>query len=313
MTSVEIADLDIKDIVKEVNPYSKRKKAYILLDRKFAEDPVDGSYLKWHFDKKNLLANATSSSNMGDIISIRFLDGHIPMYTDDPSPSNDSRRLHVNIVEFEGDSISGTDEKKFHFAGRGDPALVSSTPRLFANYFYPHECVVDDEYLRDNFSNERGTTGVYEFRTYIKHIETLTLKFRMISSTIDRTYLPQYVFRLTSTTIGSGGSTITVVEQSNAGNFNFDAIIKFTGITTSNTSADSTFISLLNRERGWKVTYGASSIYTISDYETQENYNETLVNLTTLTTTGVIDLSGARAYIELFRLRAHLEVTYLEN
>ncbi len=52
MTSVEIADLDIKDIVKEVNPYTKRKKAYILLDRKFAEDPVDGSYLKWHFDKK---------------------------------------------------------------------------------------------------------------------------------------------------------------------------------------------------------------------------------------------------------------------
>lgn len=144
------------DSIKSIfNPAVAVKTTYLLLDTRFRTLETDGTQsFKWNYTNTNSTVQGSVNA-IGDtqnIVSMRVLPFKIPYYK--LAPNNIYNRVSMFIQEFSAQSYIGHENSRFHF-------------------MFPTN--VDKNYI--NMEVNRDIDAVYNFKTPVSRLDTITISF----------------------------------------------------------------------------------------------------------------------------------------
>ncbi len=214
------------------NPHSLRRKAYLILDRKYqAEDTNNINEFRWHVSNTSRAYNpnttAVTTAPMRDIVKIKMFPFRFP---NSENTVTEFHRVSVEIVELNTQAYIITHlGKRFHFAfdiERTGP--VGSV----------------EPYNMDDVGN---SLSEYEFHDPIIELSNITLRFGNPGELINLD--PDSLYGVISAV---GAQTlITFTQPHYCAVFTSVVVSDF---NTSNPTADATQIELMNDPAGWTIS-----------------------------------------------------------
>lgn len=195
---------NINDLIKEVLPENKTKKAYICLDSRYAEFSTDFKKMKWNYI--NTLQEGLNSTNVvgpvKNITAIRMLSFTTRKFT------SAAQRASVLIEELSAQSFIFQNGRHFHFVGLINDLInpVSLDTRgliIGAAYYIDDYTIINKVEILSGF---KFSDGWYRFHKPIKALDTLTVS---LGDPFNLVAFPKYEF--SNVTISFVGTVATIV------------------------------------------------------------------------------------------------------
>jgi hypothetical protein len=144
------------DSIKSIfNPKESVKTTYLLLDTRYRILETDGTTsFKWNYTNttSTIQGSVNAIGDIQNIVSMRVLPFRVPYYK--LAPNNTYNKITMYIQEFSAQSYIGQENSNFHFV-------------------FPIN--IDKNYI--NLEVNRDIDGVYNFKTPIARLDTLTISF----------------------------------------------------------------------------------------------------------------------------------------
>jgi hypothetical protein len=258
------------------NPKALRRKAYLILDRKFqAKDTNNINEFKWHISNTskayNPLTTAATTAPMRDIVKIKMFPFRFPNSTD---TITESHRLSVEIVELNTQAYIITHiNKKFHFVFDIEPTSSGNTE--------PY-----------NITDVGNSLAEFEFHDPIVELNTITIRFGNPEALIHLD--PDSLY---GTISALGAQTLITFTQPHFCSLSTTVVIS--DFNTTNPLADASEIAIMNDPTGWEIVAMTSLTITIN------------VDISGLN--GAIVGNPFYIYLNAKRFVLRMELTYITN
>jgi hypothetical protein len=203
------------DSIKSIfNPAAAVKTTYLMLDTRFRTLETDGTIsFKWNYTNTS---NTTQGSinSIGDIqniVSMRVLPFRIPYYK--LAPNNIYNKITMYIQEFSAQSYIGHENSRFHFV-------------------FPIN--IDKGYI--NLEVNRDMDAVYNFKTPIARLDTLTINF---ASPLQPIIFDTDRMNMQISSYGTSTEFVSIIPH----NLETGDIVYVNGFTTANPNLDTPITS----------------------------------------------------------------------
>ena len=298
---LSILDLDVEQTRMMINPASRERKAYILLDSKTRDSITnDRTSITWNFmNNADIRSGSTNALGfISDVTSFHIYDFYMNVI--DSNYQCDQMIFTVLIQEFTSQAFIAPESRRFHFWGKmlTDNEVVTA-PTYLIQFHNGADVVGNLEYL---YRLQDGNDGLFKFRTPIKTLNTFTLSFGAPYTKIPL-HQDTYQFSYISGGVGSFIVTLAAAHDIPIGVTDRVYISDF---NTDDPVADADLISLLNSPPN-NIVYVGTSIN--STQLTITPPNNVIINLTFNALVGT-QISG-QIYLDYYRIYVPIEITYL--
>lgn len=210
------------DSIKSIfNPVAAVKTTYLLLDTRYRTLETDGtSAFKWNYTNTNSTTQGSVNAigDIQNIVSMRVSAFRIPYYK--LAPNNVYNKITMYIQEFSAQSYIGQENSRFHF-------------------IFPID--IDKGYI--NLKVDRDSDGVYNFKTPIARLDTLTINF---ASPLQQIIFDTDRQNMQISSYGTSTRFVSLVPH----NLETGDIVYVNGFTTANPNLDTPITSQFENLNG---------------------------------------------------------------
>lgn len=298
---LSVLDLDVEQTRMMINPKSRERKAYILLDSK-TRDSIsnDRTSITWNFmNNADIRTGSTNALGfISDVTSFHIYDFYMNIINS--IYQCDQMIFTVLIQEFTSQAFIGPESRRFHFWGKilTDNDVITA-PTYLIQFHKGADVVGNLEYL---YRLQDGNEGLFKFRTPIKTLNTFTLSFGAPYTKIP-IHEDTYQFSYTS---GGTGSFVVTTATAHDIPLGVTDRVYISNFNTDNPVADANLIALLNTPPD-NIVYVGTAIS--STQLTITPPNNIIINLTFNPLVGA-QISG-QIYLDYYRIYVPIEITYL--
>lgn len=301
---VSLLSLDLDGTRRLLNPESKERRAYIILDSKYREfQSQDRTSIRWSFlNNADIVDGSTNALGfIRDIKSIRIMEFYMNIL--DPTWQNDQMIQTILIEELRSQAFIAPESRRFHFVAKmWSDNYVVVPPTYLYSFMHGADVVSTLEYL---YRLQSNNDGVFSFKTPIQTLNTITLSFGA-PYTLMPLPIDTYSFAYNSGGINSFVITTTPDHNMPVGATDRVYISNF---NTDDPTSDATLISLLNNPPDGIVYVGQS----ISPSQLVVSPpNNVITNIFFPALVGT-QLDGASIYLTYYEFFIGMEVTYLSD
>lgn len=285
---------DLLRLARILNPQSVIKKAYIVLDTKFAKFSNNNQKVSWDYSRVLIQDKAVFSSTrpIRDITSVRLHSITVPYLT---SPM---KRATIYIEEFQNQAFMNPDGTKFHFVAllndQEDPILTddrNSDPILAFQWNILKKDITTQKH--ELLMGYRFNEGRFHFTYPVTVLNSFTLQIR---SPFNLHTLPTpYITDCSFTSINYNRITTQIESPGYRGQFLIELSsdphlpsqtgpLRISGYTTSDAKTDEDFITFVNGTEftNWSVSGTTLTIYPRSYQPVGVNQIFKEINITSL-------------------------------
>lgn len=216
------------------NPQNLKRKEYLLLDSRYAEDNIaDRTKFRWYYTGTAAVESGSvnTTDKIRDITAIRIL-----AFSLNRRYEYGSQRVTVLIEELSAQSFIAADGHRFHFFGRmiRDPSVTSADTFVFVDF------------------DERDNLGIYRFRQPIVSLNSITISVGIPYAPIQ--FLQARFYNCTADFTGYPASfTIDAPIAHNFEIFSTIEVLYVEYFTTTNPTADAFNIGYITKIDGHKA------------------------------------------------------------